>query len=117
MVPVVKIYTEWSEILQEYSSSKWVVSNVQTIYFASYSFVLVACNLILQWHVWKVGGIYMGFILFAYVFVIFWGFSSYPKIRRLAEALEIDDNSDPFNIRSSGPKYSDLLKEDARYVF
>lgn len=37
--------------------------------------------------------------------------------RRLAEALEIDDNSDPFNIRSSGPKYSDLLKEDARYVF
>lgn len=38
------------------------------------------------------------------------------KFRRLAEALEIDDNSDPFNIRSSGPKYSDLLKEDARYV-
>ncbi|XP_064908296.1 transcriptional repressor NF-X1 isoform X2 [Columba livia] len=34
--------------------------------------------------------------------------------RRLAEALEIDHNSDPFNIRSSGPKYSDLLKEDAR---
>ncbi|NXO44454.1 NFX1 protein, partial [Locustella ochotensis] len=34
--------------------------------------------------------------------------------RRLAEALEIDDNSDPFNTRSSGPKYSDLLKEDAR---
>ncbi|XP_017677054.1 PREDICTED: transcriptional repressor NF-X1 isoform X1 [Lepidothrix coronata] len=34
--------------------------------------------------------------------------------RRLAEALEIDDNSDPFNIRSSGPKYSDVLKEDAR---
>ncbi|XP_059705376.1 transcriptional repressor NF-X1 isoform X11 [Haemorhous mexicanus] len=34
--------------------------------------------------------------------------------RRLAEALEIDDNSDPFKIRSSGPKYSDLLKEDAR---
>ncbi|KAJ7424690.1 hypothetical protein BTVI_05604 [Pitangus sulphuratus] len=34
--------------------------------------------------------------------------------RRLAEALEIDDNSDPFNIRSSGPKYSDILKEDAR---
>lgn len=39
------------------------------------------------------------------------------KCRRLAEALEIDHNSDPFNIRSSGPKYSDLLKEDARYVF
>ncbi|NWS14801.1 NFX1 protein, partial [Pachyramphus minor] len=34
--------------------------------------------------------------------------------RRLAEALEIDNNSDPFNIRSSGPKYSDVLKEDAR---
>ncbi|KAF2980452.1 hypothetical protein EK904_014096 [Melospiza melodia maxima] len=34
--------------------------------------------------------------------------------RCLAEALEIDDNSDPFKIRSSGPKYSDLLKEDAR---
>ncbi|NWT79399.1 NFX1 protein, partial [Lanius ludovicianus] len=34
--------------------------------------------------------------------------------RRFAEALEIDDNSDPFNIRSSGPKYSDLLKDDAR---
>ncbi|RMC05688.1 hypothetical protein DUI87_17773 [Hirundo rustica rustica] len=34
--------------------------------------------------------------------------------RRLAEALEIDDDSDPFNVRSSGPKYSDLLKEDAR---
>ncbi|NWR44327.1 NFX1 protein, partial [Regulus satrapa] len=34
--------------------------------------------------------------------------------RRLAEALEIDDNSNPFNIHSSGPKYSDLLKEDAR---
>ncbi|NXM66067.1 NFX1 protein, partial [Serilophus lunatus] len=34
--------------------------------------------------------------------------------RRLAEALEIDENSDPFNIRSSGPKYSDHLKEDAR---
>ncbi|NXE51138.1 NFX1 protein, partial [Casuarius casuarius] len=34
--------------------------------------------------------------------------------RRLAEALQIDDNSDPFNVRSSGPKYSDLLKEDAR---
>ncbi|OXB62976.1 hypothetical protein ASZ78_000886 [Callipepla squamata] len=37
--------------------------------------------------------------------------------RRLADALEIDDNSDPFNTHSSGPKYSDLLKEDARYVF
>nr|XP_009663477.1 PREDICTED: transcriptional repressor NF-X1 [Struthio camelus australis] len=34
--------------------------------------------------------------------------------RRLAEALQIDDNSDPFNVRSSGPKYSELLKEDAR---
>lgn len=43
-------------------------------------------------------------------------FSPTLKFRRLAEALEIDDNSDPFKIRSSGPKYSDLLKEDARYV-
>ncbi|KYO26224.1 transcriptional repressor NF-X1 isoform C [Alligator mississippiensis] len=34
--------------------------------------------------------------------------------RRLAEALQIDDNSDPFNVRSSGPKYSEILKEDAR---
>ncbi|XP_053570563.1 transcriptional repressor NF-X1 [Bombina bombina] len=34
--------------------------------------------------------------------------------RRLAEALNISENSDPFNIRSSGSKYSDNLKEDAR---
>uniref|UniRef100_A0A672TV58 Transcriptional repressor NF-X1 n=1 Tax=Strigops habroptila TaxID=2489341 RepID=A0A672TV58_STRHB len=39
---------------------------------------------------------------------------SLQRNRRLAEALEIDDNSDPFNIRSPGPKYSELLKEDAR---
>lgn len=44
-------------------------------------------------------------------------FSPTVEFRRLADALEIDDNSDPFNTRSSGPKYSDLLKEDARYVF
>ncbi|XP_075442086.1 transcriptional repressor NF-X1 [Ascaphus truei] len=34
--------------------------------------------------------------------------------RRLAEALNISDTSDPFNARSSGSKYSDSLKEDAR---
>ncbi|XP_030060668.1 transcriptional repressor NF-X1 isoform X1 [Microcaecilia unicolor] len=34
--------------------------------------------------------------------------------RRLAEALNIDESTDPFNIRSSGSKYSDSLKDDAR---
>ncbi|XP_048371138.1 transcriptional repressor NF-X1 isoform X2 [Sphaerodactylus townsendi] len=34
--------------------------------------------------------------------------------RRFAEALHIDDSSDPFNVRSSVPKYSDTLKEDGR---
>ncbi|XP_036378386.1 transcriptional repressor NF-X1 isoform X2 [Megalops cyprinoides] len=34
--------------------------------------------------------------------------------RRLAEALQIDQSSDPFNVRSSSSKYSDSLKEDAR---
>ncbi|XP_054840317.1 transcriptional repressor NF-X1 isoform X1 [Eublepharis macularius] len=34
--------------------------------------------------------------------------------RRFAEALHIDDSSDPFNVRSSAPKYSDTLKEDGR---
>ncbi|XP_026556817.1 transcriptional repressor NF-X1 isoform X1 [Pseudonaja textilis] len=34
--------------------------------------------------------------------------------RRFAEALHIDDNSDPFNVRVSAPKYSDVLKEDGR---
>ncbi|XP_077166375.1 transcriptional repressor NF-X1 isoform X2 [Paroedura picta] len=34
--------------------------------------------------------------------------------RRFAEALHIDDTSDPFNVRSSAPKYSDTLKEDGR---
>nr|XP_023663258.1 transcriptional repressor NF-X1 isoform X3 [Paramormyrops kingsleyae] len=33
--------------------------------------------------------------------------------RRLAEALQIDQSADPFNIRSSS-KYSDSLKDDAR---
>ncbi|KAJ8277037.1 hypothetical protein GJAV_G00070760 [Gymnothorax javanicus] len=33
--------------------------------------------------------------------------------RQLAEALQIDQSSDPFNVRSSS-KYSDSLKEDAR---
>lgn len=67
---------------------------------------------------WKVGWIYVGVFLSAYV-LLYIGvfFSPTLKFRRLAEALEIDDNSDPFKIRSSGPKYSDLLKEDARYVF
>lgn len=36
--------------------------------------------------------------------------------RRLAEALQIDSSSDPFNVRSSSV-YSDSLKEDARSVF
>ncbi|XP_063154814.1 transcriptional repressor NF-X1 [Candoia aspera] len=34
--------------------------------------------------------------------------------RRFAEALHIDDSSDPFNVRVSAPKYSDTLKEDGR---
>ncbi|XP_028909680.1 transcriptional repressor NF-X1 isoform X2 [Ornithorhynchus anatinus] len=34
--------------------------------------------------------------------------------RRFAEALNISDDSDPFNVRSSESKYSDGLKEDAR---
>lgn len=55
--------------------------------------------------------------MFACGFVTFWFFPPALKLRRLAEALEIDDNSDPFNIRTPGPKYSELLKEDARYVF
>lgn len=36
--------------------------------------------------------------------------------RRLAEALQIDPSSDPFNVRSTAI-YSDSLKEDARSVF
>lgn len=35
--------------------------------------------------------------------------------RRLAEALQIDSSSDPFNVRSTSV-YSDSLKEDARSV-
>ncbi|KAJ8375129.1 hypothetical protein SKAU_G00057090 [Synaphobranchus kaupii] len=34
--------------------------------------------------------------------------------RQLAEALQIDQSADPFNLRSSSSKYSDSLKEDAR---
>ncbi|KAG2458454.1 transcriptional repressor NF-X1 [Polypterus senegalus] len=34
--------------------------------------------------------------------------------RRLAEALNIDQNSNPFSSRTSTSKYSDTLKEDAR---
>ncbi|XP_066579537.1 transcriptional repressor NF-X1 isoform X2 [Amia ocellicauda] len=37
--------------------------------------------------------------------------------RRFAEALRIDQGSDPFNIRTSASKYSDSLKEDARKEF
>lgn len=44
---------------------------------------------------------------FAYFSLIF---------RRLAEAFDISDDSDPFNVRSSGSKFSDSLKDDARYV-
>lgn len=36
--------------------------------------------------------------------------------RRLAEALQIDSSSDPFNARSSSV-YSDSLKDDARSGF
>lgn len=64
----------------------------------------------------RLGG-FVCLFLFGCAFVIFWLFPPTLKFRHLAEALEIDNNSDPFNIRSSGPKYSDLLKEDARYVF
>lgn len=34
--------------------------------------------------------------------------------RRLAEALQIDVSVDPFNVRSTS-KYSDSLRDDARY--
>ncbi|MGH0136124.1 UNVERIFIED_CONTAM: hypothetical protein FKN15_066220 [Acipenser sinensis] len=36
------------------------------------------------------------------------------KLKRLAEALNIDLSSDPFNTRGSTSKFSDSLKEDAR---
>lgn len=36
--------------------------------------------------------------------------------KRLAEALQIDSSSDPFNVRSTSV-YSDSLKEDARSVY
>lgn len=42
--------------------------------------------------------------------------SHFTLFRRLAEAFHISDDSDPFNVRSSGSKFSDSLKEDARYV-
>lgn len=35
--------------------------------------------------------------------------------RRLAEALQVDPTVDPFNTKSSTCKYSDSLKEDARF--
>lgn len=34
--------------------------------------------------------------------------------RRFAEALNIDESTDVFNVRSAGSKYSDSLKDDAR---
>lgn len=34
--------------------------------------------------------------------------------KQLAEAFHISEDSDPFNVRSSGSKFSDSLKEDAR---
>ncbi|KAJ8418686.1 hypothetical protein AAFF_G00001850 [Aldrovandia affinis] len=37
--------------------------------------------------------------------------------RQLAEALQIDQSADPFNVRASSSKYSDSLKEDARKEF
>lgn len=36
--------------------------------------------------------------------------------RRLAEALQVDPTVDPFSTKSSTCKYSDTLKEDARFV-
>ncbi|XP_043921518.1 transcriptional repressor NF-X1 [Protopterus annectens] len=39
---------------------------------------------------------------------------SHPRNMRLAEALSIDTNSDPFNVRFTNSKYSDSLKEEAR---
>ncbi|XP_023583106.1 transcriptional repressor NF-X1 [Trichechus manatus latirostris] len=40
--------------------------------------------------------------------------SALERKKRLAEAFHISDDSDPFNIRSLGSKFSDNLKEDAR---
>ncbi|XP_061019806.1 transcriptional repressor NF-X1 isoform X2 [Dama dama] len=40
--------------------------------------------------------------------------SALERKKRLAEAFHISDDSDPFNVRSSGSKFSDSLKEDAR---
>lgn len=40
--------------------------------------------------------------------------SALERKKRLAEAFHISEDSDPFNIRSSGSKFSDSLKEDAR---
>lgn len=37
--------------------------------------------------------------------------------KRLAEAFDITDDSDPFNVRSSASKFSDSLKDDARKDF
>ncbi|ELW70258.1 Transcriptional repressor NF-X1 [Tupaia chinensis] len=40
--------------------------------------------------------------------------SALERKKRLAEAFDISDDSDPFNIRSSGSKFSDSLKDEAR---
>ncbi|XP_069047165.1 transcriptional repressor NF-X1 isoform X2 [Lepisosteus oculatus] len=40
--------------------------------------------------------------------------ASLERVRRFAEALQIDQSADPFNIRNSSTKYSDSLKDDAR---
>ncbi|XP_006975399.1 transcriptional repressor NF-X1 isoform X1 [Peromyscus maniculatus bairdii] len=40
--------------------------------------------------------------------------SALERRRRLAEAFDISDDSDPFNVRSSASKFSDSLKDDAR---
>ncbi|MEJ1277058.1 nuclear transcription factor X-box binding 1 [Cricetulus griseus] len=40
--------------------------------------------------------------------------SALERRKRLAEAFDISDDSDPFNVRSSASKFSDSLKDDAR---
>nr|XP_021490100.1 transcriptional repressor NF-X1 [Meriones unguiculatus] len=40
--------------------------------------------------------------------------SALERKKRLAEAFDISDDSDPFNLRSSASKFSDSLKDDAR---
>lgn len=40
--------------------------------------------------------------------------SALERRKKLAEAFDISDDSDPFNVRSSASKFSDSLKDDAR---